>query len=665
MPKISFPENCRAIVNITQAPYHCDPTGQSDCTEALIRAIDDVVRPWRDTLKREMAFYAENPFEYEGTFEARKPHGSIFLTVPAEAKMLYFPKGTYLLSDTLRYSFDDLQNTNNFELPNLIQFQGESKEETILKLADKCPGFEEGTQRPVIDIMGGISTNAAFQNSVENLTIDVGAGNSGAIGLAHFSNNTGHVRHVTFRSSDPEGAGYCGLIVRNRNVSGLLVRDITVEGFDCGVRIEHDRLAMNLEHIRLRGQRICGLHVDRQNVSLRGIISENRVTAVKITGQEAVVAMLDCRLEGGSPQEPAIAHGEGYLFARNIDTGGYACALKRLGATEVPGARIEEYCSSTVQVCWAKEDRRSLNLPVEETPEIPWENDHSQWACVNDFGALGDGKTDCTEAIRQAIATGKPVVWFQPGIYMIDDVIDLPATLKRLNFMKCDLGAGENLRLMHGKGAFRVAEEAEDPIIIEDLFAMEKLRGGMALVEHASTRTLVMSDIHMHFCAAYRNSVPGGKVFIENVFAMNQFRPEIPVFDFKGQQVWARQINPERNNPEIRNDGGQLWIFGFKTEFHGTAFHTLNGGSTEVLGGTMNQCVNPNGESAPAILTENSQVSVVCGTTEFRDHLSFKHKIIAQETRGKHTRLLRWDAFPSRDGKIIAVPLYVGRNKSY
>jgi len=208
------------------------------------------------------------------------------------------------------------------------------------------------------------------------------------------------------------------------------------------------------------GGKICRtpvstLHIDRQNTSLRGIISENSVTAVRITGQEAIVALIDCQLNGGCASEPAIVHGEGFLFARNIDTSGYACALTRAGGKEVPGSRIEEYTSTTVQVLWAKEDRRSLNLPIEEVPEIPWENDHSQWACVNDFGAVGDGKTDNTEAIRKAIATGKPVVWFQPGIYMIDEVIDLPASLKRLNFMKCDLGAGDNLRQRRVPGGGR------------------------------------------------------------------------------------------------------------------------------------------------------------------------------------------------------------------
>ncbi len=657
--EIRFPAGAEAVVDVTKAPYNCDPTGKEDCTAALVQALDDLVRPWRDAFERQDAFFRENPFEYEGLFEARKSHGMIFVPVPPPARLLYFPHGTYLVSDTLRYTLRDLQNCNRFELPQLIQFRGQSEEGTVIKLADRCPGFEAGTQRPVIDIMGGISTNAAFQNSVEDLTIDVGSGNPGAIGLVFFANNTGAVRHVTMRSSDPDGAGHCGFSIRNRNASGVLVRDITVRGFDCGVRIEHDRLAVGLEHVRVSGQRCCGVHIDRQNVSLRGLVSENAVPALKVTGREAVVAFVDSQLQGGSPAEPAVVLGEGHLFARNVETEGYSCALRRLGATEVPEARIDEYVSSTVLTLFAEESRRSLNLPVEETPEIPWPNDPGQWACVNDFGAVGDGETDDTEAIRAAIASGQPAVYFQPGIYRIDDVIDLPASLRRLNFMKCDLAAGDRLRLRHGVGAFRVTEDAPDPLIIEDLFAMEKWRGGQYFVEHASRRTLVLSDIHMHFCAGYFNSVEGGKVFIESMFCMNQFRPELPVFHFKGQSVWARQINPERNNPEILNDGGMLWILGFKTEMHGTAFRTERGGRTEVLGGTINQCVAEG--APPTIVNHDSQVSVVCSTTDWRPITARGH-ILIEERRDGTTRRLKWSEFPRRhDGDLVAIPLYIGR----
>lgn len=58
-----------------------------------------------------------------------------------------------------------------------------------------------------------------------------------------------------------------------------------------------------------------------------------------------------------------------------------------------------------------------------------------------------------------------------------------------------------------------------------------------------------------------------------------------------------RYVNPETNQdhrntrPEaqwhLKNDGGQLWILGIKTEGPGTNITTCNGGRTELLGGLV------------------------------------------------------------------------------
>jgi hypothetical protein len=659
--RITFPAAARAVVDVTEPPYNADPSGKTDCTNALIRALDDVVRPWRDAVKEQTAFYLENPFEYTGLREARKGAGLIFAVTPPAARILYFPAGTYLVGDTIRYTIRDMQNKNGFELPQLIQFRGESEADVVIKLTDDNPRFAAGTQRAVIEIMGGIYTNAAFHNSVENLTIDLGSGNPGAVGLGFFCNNTGAVRHLTVRSSDPDRRGACGVAIRHNNSSSGLLQHITVEGCDVGLFVGYDRLNTVLEHITVVGQRRAGVHIDRHNASLRGLVSENAVPALLVTGTEAVVAFVEGELRGGSAGSAAIELADGHLFARDVETEGYRCALARRGVAEVPEATLDEYVSTVVSVAFPEESRRSLALPIEETPHVAWENDHTKWACVNDFGAVGDGETDDTDAIRAAIASGKPVVYFQPGVYLIDDVIDLPAGLSRLNFMKADLAAGPRLRLMHGAGAFRVAEDADDPIVIEDLFAMEGWRGGHALVDHASKRTVILSDIHMHFCAAYRNSVAGGKVFIENVFAMNQFRPEVTPFSFRGQHVWARQINPERNDPQIHNDGGSLWILGFKTEHAGTAFLTTGGGRTEVLGGTFNQLADPNAK--PTILNDESDVSVVASTTDWRGQ-SLARNVLVEEHRGGFARRIPGRDLPKRDGVLVALPLYVGRART-
>jgi len=661
---ITFPAEAKAIVDVTQPPYNLDRTGNTDCTRGLIQAFNDVVELGRKELIRTEQYFAQNPFSGESLQVIRQKGGIMHPQHLPPTRILYFPNGTYLVSDTIRYTVRDLQNSFGSEKNRLIHFRGESERKSVLKLKDGCAGFEAGAERPVVDIMGGISSNNSMHNFFENLTIDVGSGNPGAVGLVFFANNCGAVRNVTIRSSDPERRGQAGFVIRNRNSSCVLVKHLTVVGFECGISIRHNRLNTVLEHIHVREQRICGVHVDRHNVSLRRLTSEIAVPALKITGRESVVDFVDSDLRGRDTGCPAIDLRDGYLFARGIRAPGYACALQYQGGTEISDTSIEEYGSCSPVVLFSEERRRSLNLEVEETPEIPWENNHANWACVNDFGAVGDGTTDDTEAIRAAAASGKPVVYFQPGAYVVDGTVELPATLQRLNFMHCDLVAGPNLRHMHGKGAFRIAEEAETPLLIEDLHAHEEWRGGHYLVDHASTRTVVLSDLTCLLGAMYTNSTPGGKVFIENVFSQNKGCREHGCFQFHGQHVWARQINPEKANPQIRNDGSSLWILGFKTEHPGallgTAFLTENGGRTEVLGGTINQSV---GDGAPpSIVNLDSDVAVVSSTTDWRELTRPVRHTVVEERRDNVTHRISWGEFPLRgDGELIAIPLYVGR----
>lgn len=75
-------------------------------------------------LHEQTAFYRENPFEYTGFREARQAAGLTFAVTPRAARILHFPAGTYLVSDTLRYTIRDLQNTHGCEPPQLIQFRG-------------------------------------------------------------------------------------------------------------------------------------------------------------------------------------------------------------------------------------------------------------------------------------------------------------------------------------------------------------------------------------------------------------------------------------------------------------------------------------------------------------------------------------------------------------
>ena len=93
---------------------------------------------------------------------------------------------------------------------------------------------------------------------------------------------------------------------------------------------------------------------------------------------------------------------------------------------------------------------------------------------VKIFGAKGDGVTDDTAAIQAAMNCGKPTVFFNAGRYLIDGVIEIPAHVRRVNFMYGDLASGPNLCKMRDTGAFKVVGDTDEPLIIEDLFAFEK-----------------------------------------------------------------------------------------------------------------------------------------------------------------------------------------------
>jgi hypothetical protein len=80
-----------------------------------------------------------------------------------------------------------------------------------------------------------------------------------------------------------------------------------------------------------------------------------------------------------------------------------------------------------------------------------------------------------------------------------------------------------------------------------------------------------------------------------------------------GSTVWARQWNteggPEAVRINTRNDGGQLWILGLKTEAASTKVATFHGGRTEVLG-VHNYNTSGSKDDTPFFRVEDGTLSV-------------------------------------------------------
>ena len=684
MNNLNFPIKCKTIVDVTKAPYFADNTGKTDCTKVLRQVFNDIMNEYQNEFdKTKEKLEAIDDKDALITFEIRKVNGKMNVVFPENlpnAKIIYFPNGTYLVSDTISYFNEDFRNML-FGLPNLemncrIRILGESTDGVVIKLKDNLPAFEYGNNRPVISFIQGYDTNIAHNNIIENLTVNIGSGNPGATGIKFYANNTGAARNIKIISED--GRGHSGFSIVNDMASACYAKNIEIIGFNFGIMVDTRAVAV-FEKISLKGQKRFGAFVGNAAVSFKDIVSENSVPAFRMNGPLGAVTVTDAVLNGGNELQSAIYYRYGYIFLRNIKASGYENILNtnRCFTFEEPVKDyLKEYCSFGPKTIFEQNDLSSLNLKVPDTPETEWDS-LENWVCVDDFGAVGDGVTDSTEAIQKAMCSGKSTVYFGKGQYLINSAIEIPESVNRVNFMYCDLASGDKICRMKNTGVFKVVGESETPLVVEDLFAFEKFFGFSTFLEHASKRTLILSDLHIQASSIYFNSVEGGTVFIENVCGTVGGVPgsgviksedddkypydrNIPVFYFKNQRAYCRMINPEKSLREVVNDGGFLWVMGCKTEDEGTAFETLNGGTTEIIGAQLyiGLC-----KEYPAIINDNSSVSAFVSTLGMTERQTWP--IAVRETQKSNTREIKKEELPLCYNGSIMIPLYVGRKQQY
>lgn len=664
---VVFPIESKAVLDVTKAPYCLDPTGKEDCTEKLRKILDDLLSPMISEMKEVYRRLCESP---NGTYlsnENRKLNDKVFAIFPCKINqipMIYFPSGTYLVSDTISYTLTELHNmmyhytSGGFELNRCIRMIGQNRDKTIIKLKDHCPGFEYGQERPVLNFMLGERSNVSMSNYLENITIDVGKGNPGAVGVVFFANNSGAVRNVTIKSSDKEHAGAIGFLIKSELHSACNVYSLKVDGFQYGIKVSTYRTFSHFENIALLNQTKYGIKIDNNAVQIIGLEANVNVPAVYSAGPMAHVVLTDAQIVSEGTDYVAIKYEMGCIYLRNIHTKGFQAAFDKNWFEEtIPDGYIKEYCNRKTYTLF-DEEAHSIGMEVAPLPNVELEQNLNQWCLVNDYGAVGDGEQDDTEAIQKAFASGKSVIWFQPGRYLITRPVKIPASVKHIHFMYCDIYAGEELRGIDGEAVFHICEEANDVLLVEKLFSWNECIGRIRMFRHESKRSVYFRDIHTQACAMYFNTVPGAEVFFENcacTVGKKLVYGDVPSFEFNGQTVWCHSINPERSMIETINRGGTLWWSGFKTEQEGSINITTDGGTTEILGGVA---VVGTGGNNPLIYNQDSNVSAIFATTGYHDYSSFP--IAVKEEREKEIRIIRDAELPERNWPWYFMPLYSG-----
>ncbi len=521
-------------------------------------------------------------------------------------RTLYFPPGTYLVSEMVEWRPGPDKPFQAF-----LTWQGAGTDRTTIRLKDNCPGFGDPAEARPIVRPGSIGVgdkkkgggNRAHNNYLFDMTFHTGSGNPGAVGVDFAASNTGAMVDVRIVSGD--GRGHAGLDL-TREVGPCLIKRVRVEGFDIGIKCAAALYGIALEHIHLEGQNVCGLQNRGQTLGIRKLTSVNRVPALQVKGH--VTVLVDSELRGGDAGRAAMEL-EGSCLVRNVTTSGYGKAIA-CGEQTVEGPTVEEWTSKE-PVMLFETAPRSLNLPVEETPEFV-DNDLSQWANVQDFGAVSrDGKDDSL-AIQGAIDSGKTTVYFPKGYYDFAKPVLVRGRVRRI--------IGFQSWLPKDVVCFRFVDRL-GPATFERF-------NGDGVIEIAGPKPVAV----MHKMGGTVRFLPRGRtLFIENaVVDRLDIRP--------GQAVYARSLNIEKPPPEpmVRNTGGTFWALCYKTEFGNTVCETQAGGRSEVLGGLFYAAQGVKDKSIPLLKVRDASLSASYNDIAF--YKGGMYQIELEEGQGGTTR---------------------------
>jgi Pectate lyase superfamily protein len=528
-------------------------------------------------------------------------------------KALYFPAGTYLVSNTLKW------------VGCCVALQGQGPAKTIIKLKSSSGGFSNPAQpKPVVQTENG---NESFRQNIHDLQILVGSGNPGGVALDYISNNSGVVENVRLKSED--GAGVSGLELTRNWPGPNMFKNLEIDGFDYGIRVGFIEYSQTYENILLKNQRVAGIKNDGAVMAIRNLQSRNSVPAILNDGYgTGLITLLDSKLEGGSAAISAIrtaSSKDAFVYLRNVSSSGYASVVSDDGKA-IPGSlQPEWYSSQKTYSLFGTPAPQMLKLPIRNTPTFI-DNDPANWARVDCTGY------DCqvSSQLQAALNSGKSTVYFPFGVRLVYNelTVTVPPSVKRIIGFHGVINTDSNG--VNGGGIrFVVAGDSSDPLILEQF-------GYGVKVEHRGKRPVVVKNIVLYEYTA----LPGaGDLYAEDA-QMDGFTVQA------SQHFWGRQVNNEqRERTKIINAGGTLWILGMKTEGQQTVIDA-QGGQTEYLGGLLYPATDamPPGEIAFK-LTNGAQASLLYSNIVYTTR---NYDTQIRETRGSQTKTLETSTAPER-----------------
>ena len=567
--------------------------------------------------------------------------------------IIYIPDGTYQVNGSLIYTGSPaILMSGTKEIAddfNNIRLVGESRTGTVLQLVNNCAGFQTRTSPTAVIYYQNPATtfnNLATQNLCENLTVNTGSGNPGAVGIQFQGANGARMSNVSIISAD--GNALYGLWVPIGSLQAYL-KDITVAGFQIGVySYDNAENEASFEHITLQNQKAAALSIVGGGVSVRDMLStqSGTVPAVDLVGPGGSCVLLDSAFTATSGTGPAVVlSSTSYqsFFARNTTVSGYPVAVQQSGTAVLSGSFISEYCSSPVTTLFTPQDTHSFALPVEDTPIIPWSG-ASSWINVESYRKSGTNTNSDTVAVQNAFAAAAAsgssnlVVYFPNLSYGLGSTVTVPANVSRVDFM-----------FSQQSGNLSVGASSTNPVIFVG-------KGGYSTITINQPRTVIGEFISGSINNAQSSPIDTFLESCGNMGAGTQFAT-------RNQEIWARCVDDEEapvSNGDFVTNGGSLWIFGYKSENKDVSSIVVTGsGVAEVLGGYVN-CTGS--LDWPIAMVSNSNSSLCY--TGFTNMLYYFPNAV-QEVSGTLIATASNTQFPTRFQRYpyqynFFIPMYVG-----
>jgi hypothetical protein len=484
-------------------------------------------------------------------------------------RLVYLPNGTYKVSGTL------LKRYQGGAFASGLSLIGESRDKTVIRLVDHAPGFNDAQHPQAVifttsKLIGGNATgggkdyvgkgegNDAYMNFVENVTIEVGNGNPGAIAIDFLGNNLDAIRNVSLKA--PSGSGAIGLSMMRKWPGPTLVSDLSIEGFSIGLATAQTEYGLTFDHITLRGQTRAAIRNEQNSLAIRDLDIEGDNPVILNEGDKGFLAIEGGHISGTEPA--ALVRNEGFVTLRKVglikgETSGV------LHGNDWQAGAVPDWITAIGEA----------PAPLKTAPE--------QWVSPARFGANGDPEQDATQALRDAFATGAAVIYLPHGTYSISDGVDIPATVQRI------VGMNSTIRVLPKRqptfqrtgGMVRVASSGA-PLIIERLAFDNTNQGDQLAVDQTGGRDLVLRDIVSAGTALLDRKAGGGAVFLEDV-CCGKISVAGP------QPVAARQFDTEGSGVRITNRGAPLSILGLKTEGVSVILDNSAGGHADIFGGLV------------------------------------------------------------------------------